>query len=479
MMFSISSYADFTNYTYNYDYWYEQVASPDAYRPVTSLNGVDLGITNFVDPQGLFISENRIYVCDSGNNRIVLIEHSEADATYKVKAIHELVVIDGEDSPFNYPMDLFETPDGEIYIADTNNQRILKLDMDFNVLNIIYKPSDASISDTADFLPCKLIVDKAKRIYVQARNINKGLLEFDSECEFSGYLGANKVQVNFIDYVWKTFLSTDAQRSQMELFVPTEYNNVALDYDGFVYTTTSTFNQGLILTADPVRRLNAMGTDILVRSSAEDPPIGDLSWGSSGGVSGSSRFVDVVALENDSYCCLDKTRSRLFMYDFQGNMLYAFGGIGNKLGYFNTPVAIDEMGYSLFVLDSKTAMITRFDLTDYGNHIKDAMAFYKKGQYDLSSDMWDNVLKLNANYDLAYIGKGRAALRNGDYQDAMHFYKIKNDQENYGKAFTLYRKQWMEEHLVTIIIIVVAVVVAWKIFRFILKLRKKRKAGVN
>jgi tetratricopeptide (TPR) repeat protein len=437
-------FAQQTNYTYNYDFWLEQVATPDAYRPGAYILGSDLGVGNLRDPQGLFIRENRVYICDSGNNRILLLEAKESGEHVFVSEISS-VVIDGEESPLNYPMDLFEDRDGFLYIADTYNHRILKLDGNGNYVFSILKPDDESIGASMEFLPIKLVVDFAGRIFLQARNVNKGLMEFDGRGEFSGYMGANKVHINLIDYFWK-FISTQAQKERMELFVPTEYNNLCLDRDGFIYVTNS------ILGIDPIRRLNAMGQDILIRNGYEEP-VGDLAYGNAGGISGPSRFVDVAAMDNDSYACLDRMRGRIFMYDFQGNLLYAFGGVGNREGYFLMPTAIAHMGYSLYVLDSRAAALTRFDLTTYGAKINQALGEYQAGRYESSAEVWEEVLKMNGNYDLAYIGIGRAALRQGEFQKAMKYYKLKHYREGYGKAFQLYRKQWMEENLWKILLV--------------------------
>jgi tetratricopeptide (TPR) repeat protein len=195
-----------------------------------------------------------------------------------------------------------------------------------------------------------------------------------------------------------------------------------------------------------------MGQDILIRNGYEKP-VGDLAFGNAGGITGRSRFIDVVAFENDSYACLDRTRGRIFMYDFQGNLLYAFGGTGNREGNFLLPVAIDRMGDALYALDSRTAALTRFDLTGYGVKINEALNEYKAGRYEISANIWEEVLKMNGNYDLAYIGIGRAALRQGEYLKAMKYYKLKHFREGYSKAFQLYRKQWMEENLWRILLI--------------------------
>ncbi|MCL2185675.1 MAG: hypothetical protein FWB86_07475 [Treponema sp.] len=459
-------YAAPTNYTYNYDFWLEQVASPDAYRAGAYILGSALGIGHFRDPQGLFIRDNRIYICDSGNNRIIKIEVQE-NGEYHVAETVSSVIINGEESSFNYPMDIFENRNGDLYIADTNNNRVLKLDFNWNFISTVEKPDDESLGDFTDFLPVKLVVDFANRLFIQARNVNKGLMEFDSRGEFSGYMGANKVSVNIIDYVWK-LLSTQAQKERMDLFIPTEYSNVAMDKDGFIYASNSTGQ------TEPVRRLNAMGQDILIRNGYEKP-VGDLVVGNAGGIAGRSRFIDVVAFDNDSYACFDRTRGRIFMYDFQGNLLYAFGGVGNREGSFLQPTALDRMGYSLFALDSRAGALTRFDLTGYGAMINKALDEYKAGRYESSAVVWEEVLKMNGNYDLAYIGIGRAALRQGEYQKAMRYYKLKHYREGYGKAFQLYRKVWTEENLWKILLISGIVIFTPLIVRKSIKLYKEIK----
>jgi len=461
---AVPVFSEPTNYTYNYDFWEEQVASPDAYRVSDYILGTSLGVGNFREPQGLFIRENRIYICDSGNNRILMLEVNEKGEHVVVNSVSS-VMIDGVESPFNYPMDIFEDREGFLYIADTNNLRILKLDSDWNYVYSITRPDDESIDDFIIFQPLKLVVDFANRIFVQVRNVNKGLMEFDNRGEFAGYMGANRVQFKIVDYIWK-LISTQAQRERLELFIPTEYNNVALDSDGFIYVTNSTGE------VDPVRRLNAMGQDILIRNGYEKP-IGDIAFGSAGGVSGRSRFIDVVAFDNDSFACFDRTRGRIFMYDFQGNLLYAFGGLGNREGAFMMPVAIDRMGYVLYALDSRASALTRFELTSYGVKINDALSEYRAGRYEASAKIWEEVLKMNGNYDLAYIGIGRAALRQGDYQTAMRYYQLKHFRIGYGKAFQLYRKQWMEENLWKILLILGILIAVPFVVKYSIKVVKE------
>ena len=427
-----------TNFTYNYDFWGEQVASPDAYFVSAFILGSELGVGDFRDPQGLFIRDNRIYVADSGNNRIVLLEARENGEHVVVEVVY-YVMIDGERSYFNSPMDIFESRAGFLYVADTNNRRALRLDRNWNYVFSITRPYDESFEAHWEFRPGKLVVDFSNRIFVQAIGINRGLMEFDNRGNFVGYMGANRVQVTFVDRVWR-MLSTQEQRARQLLFIPTEYNNVTLDRSGFIFVTSSTGD------VDPVRRLNAMGQDILIRNGHTDP-IGDLVFGSAGGISGPSRFIDVATFPNDSFACFDRTRGRIFVYDFQGNLLYAFGGRGPRMGHFEMPVALASMGFSLFALDARTAAITRFDLTLYGALINEALSEYRAGRYESSALVWEEVLRMNGNFELAYIGIARAALRQGDYRTAMRYFRLMHHREGFSRAFQRYRVQWVESNL--------------------------------
>jgi tetratricopeptide (TPR) repeat protein len=462
--FAAAAFAQLGGYAYNYDYWDEPVISPAPYRVSAYILGSQFGIGNFRDPQGLFIRENRIYICDSGNNRVVILSVTDS-GEYNLEAVYTSVIIDGNPSPFNYPMGIFETPAGEILICDTNNQRVLLLDRNWNYIFSIVKPDDQSFDPWAEFLPERVIADSAGRIFVQARNINRGIMEFDREGSFLGYLGANRVTINIIDYVWK-MIATQEQRAAMDLFVPAEYNSIAIDHEGFIFVTSGSGQ------TEAVRRLNAMGHDILIRNGYTEP-LGDLAVGTAGNITGPSRFIDVAPLVNGSYACFDRTRGRIFMYDFQGNLLYAFGGIGNREGNFLLPTALDSMGYSLFALDSRAAALTRFDLTEYGTLINNALDEYRAGRYESSAEIWEQVLKFNGNFEMARIGIGRAALRQGDFQKAMQYFRISRFRSGYSRAFFLYRKQWMEENLLRILVILGVVILVPPLVRGVKKIRKE------
>ena len=66
---------------------------------------------------------------------------------------------------------------------------------------------------------------------------------------------------------------------------------------------------------------------------------------------------------------------------------------------------------------------------------------------------------MNGNCDLAYIGIGRSLLRQERYKEAMKYFKLKYDEDNYSKAYKQYRKQWIEDHILIIIIVLGVLIV--------------------
>lgn len=470
---SFANSSDGNHYTYTYDCWDVDRESPDAYSVERVISGSDFAdCGNFKDPQGVYCVDNSMYVVDTGNNRICHFTYANDEFTF-VKTVGGYKDANGKDVTLKGPEDVFVTKDGQMYIADTGNNKIVHLDAEGNLVKEIGRPEDKTYTDEK-FQPQKLVVDSAKRIFAQVQNVNKGFLEFDDAGDFTGFVGASEVTYDFLTYLWK-MVATKEQRAQMELFVPTEYSNLCLDSEGFIYATISTFD-GQAEAAEPIRKLNAKGTDILIRNGYNDP-YGDLRYTDHGELKGPSQFNDICCLDNDVYYALDTNKGRIFAYDFQGNMLYAFGGHGYKAGYFMNPTAIEDLGDSLVVVDQKLGTITQFTLTEYGSLINQGLAEYKIGNYDESADIWHQVLKLNGNYDQAYIGIGRALLRKGQYKEAMKYFELKLDSKNYSKAFKLYREQWFTENIKTILIILVILVLLGFGVGFIKKARREVEKG--
>ncbi len=445
------------SYTYNYDWWGDVQDSPDAYSVCKVFTAADLGLDlNLKSPEGMFVKDDMVYICDTGNNRIIQLERTGTEQFELVRVIDGFRGGEGNNT-FSSPSDLAVSEEGDLFIADKGNARILKLDQDLTYLMQFDRPVDSSLDEKSAFQPSKIAVDTAGRVYCIATGINKGLVKYENDGVFSGFVGATPVTYDFTDYLWKKF-ATQEQRAQMEAFVPTEYDNLYMDREGFIYTVTDNVTEDDLRakTAEPVRKLNLMGSNILVQNG-EWPVYGDLYWGEGGGYSGTSLFTDVTVLDNDIYVCLDKNRGRLFGYDDQGKMVFAFGGNGNVNGFFRQPAAIEHMGHDLLVLDSLDSSITLFVPTQFGSLIYEAVEQFDDGDYVASGQSWEKVMELDGNYDLAYIGIGRSLLRQERYREAMDYFELKYDADNYSKAYKQYRKEWVEDHIVAIILVLLAV----------------------
>ena len=448
-------------YTYTYDYWGDLRESPDAYRVKSFLTAADLGLDkDMSNPSSLFVHGNDLYIVDTGNNRI--IQMTTDGHTWSVVRYIDSFTGDTEPLTFNAPQDIYVDEDDMLYISDTSNNRIVKLDKDLNYQLSFTKPVDPTFDQSLSYLPTKLVADVSGRVFALAQNVNKGLMKYEADGTFTGFIGASPVKYSWYELVWR-MISTKEQRAQQASFVPTEYNNIAIDEKGFFYVVTKTFDENELGGggAEPVRRLNSLGNNILIENGNQYV-IGDVQW-AAGNLNlsrpGPSKFVDITVLENDIYVVLDETHNRLFGYDKQGNLLWAFGGVGNATGFFNKPVAIEHMGYDLIVLDSLASALTVMTPTDYGQKIYTATEQYDRGEYTQSADTWMEVLKQNGNYDLAYIGIGRAKLQANEYEDACYYFKMARDKKNYSEAFRYYRSDLVEQNIGWIFGLVAAVMI--------------------
>ena len=468
MMFagtSISTYAMDRSYTYNYDWWEDVQDSPDFYTVCKVFTYKDLGLDmNMKAPDSLFVIDDRMFICDTGNNRVIELKRGENETFELVRYIYGFKGKRGTEmvTTFSSPKDIAVSEDGNIFVADYGNNRIVKMDENLNYIMQFDAPVDASLDPNTPFKPKKIVIDTAERVYCVAEGINKGLVKYENDGVFSGFIGANKVTFNWIDYLWKKF-STQAQRDKMEGFVPTEYDNAYMDHEGFIYVCTDgyTEDEWREETAEAVRKLNMMGNDILVRNG-EYPIYGDLYIGTAGQYSGPSAFLDVTVLDNDVFVCLDSNRGRLFGYDDQGKLVFAFGGGGNMEGYFRkaySPTAVEHMGNALYVLDTLDCSITMFVTTEFGETVFEAMEQFDEGNYEASEAAWRHAMELNGNYDLAYIGVGRALLRQERYKEAMEYFELKYDAENYSKAYKQYRKEWVEENIALIVVVLLILII--------------------
>jgi hypothetical protein len=459
---SISAFATTLPYdSYNYDYWNDIVYTPAPYVPDTSYSGASFGIGNFKNPQDVYVADDGIYLADTDNARIVKFS---LDMTEVLEVI-DTFYYNGEEQHFSKPYGLCVSGENKLYVADQSQKKVWVLDEDRNVTLVIENPQSEILDDNFDFKPLKVSVDYANRVYVVAAGKTEGILVFDSEGNFTSFFGTISVKITVWERFWRK-LSTKAQRSKQVLYIATEFTGLDVDPDGFVYTTNYDTDG-----EQAVMKLNPKGEDV-IRKGEKGTIAGDISITGSGDYAGASVIVDVVYRGKGIYSVLDSKRGRIFTYDAEGNLLYVFGGLGSQEGTFATPVAIEELGDKILVLDSTRSELMTFKATQYGQLIDEAVGLRYDGDETLAVDIWQQVLQLDENYELANDGIGKAYLTSGENQLAMKYLKLAMDKKYYSIAFRRYRNEWLKAHLQYILTVLIVIIIAWVV---IAKLLKKRK----
>ena len=482
MLFSMGAEAAKPYQTYTYSINREPLNSPDAYTPIQTIDSDYMGLKDAIDdPRDLFVDDKlNVYIADAKNNRIVVL-----DRYYKFKfSISKFINDEGVQDELTAPSGLYVTED-RIFVCDTDANRIVTFDRDGNFLSIILQPEDDIFDDGALYKPVAIAVDKYDRLFIVSSTTYQGIIVMTISGEFIGLVGAQAVSISPIEIIWRRFL-TDEMRAQKEEKISTEFNNITIDEDGFIYVTTSSIKDSDVASFlkssgsdgkySPVKMLNAEGDEIM-RRNGFFPPAGEIQYMSSKStakITGPSKIIDVALGPEKTWSIIDEKRSKIFTYDFDGNLLFAFGNKGEMLGNLENIEAIAYKGDEMMVLDKTNDNITIFKRTEYGNILIQALANQNARRYDRAVDDWQEILKRNSNFDAAYIGIGQSLYRSGRYEESLEYYKAAYDTSNYSNSYKEIRKEWIRKFLPLIVLIVVAVITAFALFlRFAGKVNKR------
>ena len=208
-----------------------------------------------------------------------------------------------------------------------------------------------------------------------------------------------------------------------------------------------------------VRRLNPKGEDVIRMGQTKNLG-GDMQISGTSQYAGASTIVDVVYREKGIYSLLDSKRGRIITYDHEGNLLYIFGGLGTQAGTMEAPVAIECAGDKMLALDSKQGVIAVFGETEYGRLINEAVGLRYDGDETQAVALWQEVLRMDENNELANTGIGKAYLSAGDNEKAMEYLKRGMNRDYYSVAFKRYRNDVLKSNINYILTGIIAVIVA-------------------
>ncbi len=460
--------------TYTYSSTGFPLYSPDAYTPVMTVDSAYIGLDSkkgLDDPRDLFVDDqDNIYIADAANNRIVVL-----DRYYKLKfIISDFTNEQGVPDKFTNPSGVFVTKD-RIFVCDTDANRIITFDREGNFLTIIPEPEDEILDDDSVYKPIALAVDDYNRLYVVSSTTYQGIIVMSDTGEFICIIGAQKVAISAWDKVWRKIMS-DSARAQTEQIIPTEYNNIAIR-DKLIYVTTSSIKasdqQNAIKKKSkkgdyaPVKLLNNSGDEVMKRNGFY-PPSGEVDVGTSktdGSKTGPSKVTDVAVGPEKTWSIIDENRSKVFTYDFNGNLLFAFGDEGTQLGNTSKLAAVVyKSDGTMLLLDKSQKSFTVFQRTEYGDILINALKNQNERQFDRAIDDWTEILKRNSNFDTAYIGIGQAHSRNGNYSEALKYFEAAYDKDNWSDAFKEIRKEWIAKYVLLIPVIAGVIIAAVVLF---------------
>lgn len=453
---------------YTYNSWSQSVSAPNTYECTEVLQGTDFGTTRFTKPADLFYDEKADELVILDSTRLVI-----TDGRLKLKKeINEFISGQGPET-LNNPSGVYVDDTGLIYIADTDNNRVLMVDPDQeqNVVEILRHDSLDINGQIVPFRPIKVVKDDTGNLYVLSIGCYLGAVIFDSGRQFVGFYGSNKVEATLnvlTDYIWKK-ITSKAQQDALAKYVPVEYTSFDIGQDKFIYTCTNTTQTG----TEQVRKLNTMGVNILkgqkIGNNIDTSKFGDNELGNA---SVATNFSD-ICVDGDGYLyVLDQTQKKAFWYSKEGELIGTFGTRGSIKGTFMSATAIETIGNRALVLDADSAAISVFKRTEFGDVVAKAFLLYNDGQYEAAMEPWNQVLAMCPNFLQAYTSIGKALYNSKEYTQAMSYFKLAYNRTGYSNAYKEYRTAQIRQYagwglLVVVVVLMIIVLLVKSRKRFL------------
>lgn len=104
--------------TYTYNAYNEPTDSPDVYTASFTSDGKALGTGELNSPTDITSgNDGNIYITDCKNNRIIKL-----DSEYRTVHVYTEFSFEGKKQTLNSPTNVFVSADGTLYISDNGNQ---------------------------------------------------------------------------------------------------------------------------------------------------------------------------------------------------------------------------------------------------------------------------------------------------------------------------------------------------------------------
>lgn len=422
--------------SYNYNLWGESIPAPEYYCETASIGD---GLTG---AQDIFVLNETMYVLNSGTNSILLFD---------IQSGRQIGEVLSKDQDITDGKGIFVTEKGLIYVALYTQKDIVVLDAEGTVVQKIGAPESDIIDDGFIYNPKKVVVQNDQLVYVVAEGSYQGIVQFDVEGNFTNFFGSNKVSASakaLMNLFWRKLFNAE-QKDKMQLSVPVDYSSIAIDNEGFVYTVTARPSTYL----NQVKKHSSAGNNILrvqvttlagVKTGVGE--YGDLEQVQVSGAVTYTTFNDLCVDDDKIITALDTSTGRLFQYDSESRLLGIFGGFGSQKGTFQTPIAVEQYGSDVLVLDSGAGVVWRYSPTRYGAVLRQATHYHQSGDFLAAEPYWQEAYEYNGNLYFIQSGLGRAAMERGDYQKGMEYFLAAGDRSGYDECFYSYRTESIRDY---------------------------------
>ena len=454
----------------SYTYWRSDdgsrklVSSRPMYEPLLAVDASAFGEEEFGNLSDVAVdADGAVYLLDAGKGVLYLLD-KEYQSVGQIRSI----TVDGSAADLTGAKGVFAIDRDHIYVADTENARVLLMDRQGAVSRVLTLPDSSLIPDGFTFRPSKVTVDDRGYAYVLSDGSYYGALIYAPDGSFDGFYGANKVYgptIGIFDRLSDRLFSNNDKRSGQMRRLPYQFTDLTVDSEGYIYTITGRTNS--TIQYGQIKRLNAAGSDILVNGGinfADEELLTLLN---------EPQAQDLLSLAVDAdgfIYALDSVFGRVFVYDVESNLLTAFGGglsEGKQLGTFRQAIAVAATRRDVLVADSAKKSLTVFRLNRYGQAVKDCQLLTLDGHYEDAEPGWQEILQQDRANQLAYQALAQAAILKGDYQTAMDYARTANNRELYSQAYQYVRNTAIRRHFVWIFPLLIAVVLlvsAWLIY---------------
>ena len=407
------------------------VETQTAYEPVRTMTR--FGEETLNNPGDMRLGpDGNLYIADTGNKRIVVITKSG-----------ELVKTIGDRKTLNNPTGVYVDDELNVYVADEREGAVLVFSPEGEIIRQYEKPTHQLYGD-ARFRPNKVVLDKRGNLYIIATGNTNGIVQISpvGEGEFLGYYGANSTAISLITRFRRLIFGTSSDA--VGNIVGVSATNLTIDEKGMVYTVTQVGD------STSLRRLNVAGKDTMAPDFI-------------------TSMNTAVSVNAAGSVFTANANGRIMEYTSEGAMLFLFGASDQgdqRVGTFQsvTGLVVDD-DYTIYVLDERLGSVQVLRPTEFADLVHEAFTLFQEGKYAESKTPWTQVLRMNSLFTYASTGLGEALYREGNYPEAMEAFRNGGYRTGYSDAYWEQRSNLLHSSLGFVLVGLVVLIVLWQVVK--------------